>query len=427
MPTSEIFETHLFDWPESDPLSVFATLSGQPRWFWQDSERTLLAWEPLLQLTADSANRFEQMAFRVQSLPLQSQVQPFFIGGFSFDLSPADADWNPFPTELLTLPRFTLLWRASGGTHLLVTVKAGEDPSKAADQARCILARANTPSLRENSCLAADDLMNYAQWQTGVEAIQTEIETGRLSKAVLARARRLQFASAPNPAAMLRRLGETYPDAYCFCFEPQPGRAFVGATPELLARTSGLDLATVALAGSARRDNDPITDADLGSGLMRSTKDRHEHQLVVESIRTALTPLTSTLQIPDQPRLRCLANIQHLESPITGHLQKAGVLPVIGALHPTPALGGLPKDRALALIQAHETVPRGWYGAPVGWMQPNGDGLFAVAIRSALLTGKRARLYAGAGIVAGSDPQREWDETSLKFGPMLQALGEDLS
>lgn len=419
---SQIFEAHIFDWPESDPLSAFAALSGQPRWFWQDSERTLLAWEPLIHLIADGENRFEQMTMQMQSLSLKGATMPILIGGFSFDHSQPDANWDCFPTGQLTLPRFTLIWDGSHATQLLATVELGESPSQSESRARRALRRANTASHSETP-VTADDLMNCAQWKVGVEEIKREIETGRLSKAVLARARRLEFASAPNPTDILRRLGESYPVSYRFCFEPKPGRAFIGATPELLARTSDLELETVALAGSARRDDDPITDASLGSGLMRSAKNRHEQQLVVESIHAALTPLTSTLSIPDEPRLLRLANIQHLESPIAGRLNEAGILPVIDALHPSPALGGLPKDSALEIIQAHETVSRGWYGAPVGWMQPNGDGLFAVAIRSALLTGNRARLYAGAGIVAGSDPQREWDETSLKFRPMLQALG----
>jgi len=412
------FETHVLDHAESDPLAAFDALSGQPRWFWQDSEHTLLVWEPILTLTSQGENRFEQMATQVKNLPLEGEAMPILVGGFSFDDS---TDWDSFPAGQLILPRFTLIWDGANVTRFLVTVISTESPSQAEARARQVLANTNTTP-HNNISISADDLMSYAQWKIGVEDIKREIATGKLRKAVLARARLLDFKSAPNPTNILQYLGKNYPNTYRFCFEPQPGYAFIGASPELLVRTSGKKLETVALAGSAHRDDDPIADASLGSGLMRSAKNRHEQQLVVESIREALTPLTSNLKIPDKPRLLRVANILHLESPIAGNLKEAGILPVIDALHPTPALGGIPKDIALNIIRKHETVSRGWYGAPVGWMQPNGDGLFAVAIRSALLIENRARLYAGAGIVAGSDPQREWDETSLKFRPILQAL-----
>jgi menaquinone-specific isochorismate synthase len=180
----------------------------------------------------------------------------------------------------------------------------------------------------------------------------------------------------------------------------------------------------MSLAGSIGRSADPLADAELGQELLESAKDRHEHDLVVMSILSRLAPLTSQLEISPQPGIYKLSNIQHLFTPIRGTLNSAdGILPLVEVLHPTPALGGSPRDLAMEFISRAEPVPRGWYAAPVGWIDYKLDGAFAVAIRSAVAQERRAWLYAGAGIVADSVPEKEWAETGLKFRPMLDALG----
>jgi menaquinone-specific isochorismate synthase len=221
---------------------------------------------------------------------------------------------------------------------------------------------------------------------------------------------------------VLASLGQNYPTTYRFLFEPRPSRAFLGATPELLARVRGTELSTVALAGSIRRGTTPEEDADLMRQLLDSTKDRVEHQIVLDELRARLEPLTSVLDI-GQTDVMTLRNIHHLRTIIQGKLQHvAGILPIIDMLHPTPALGGKPRDAAMELIGQMEPFPRGWYAAPVGWIDHRMNGQFAVAIRSAVVQSRRMWLYAGAGIVAESNPQHEWDETALKFQPMLNAL-----
>jgi menaquinone-specific isochorismate synthase len=178
------------------------------------------------------------------------------------------------------------------------------------------------------------------------------------------------------------------------------------------------------LAGSIGRGKTPTEDAVLALELLNSAKNQHEHALVVESIRRRLAPLTSQLTISAQPTVLQLGYIQHLFTPIHATLnQSDGVLPILQNLHPTPALGGQPRELAMPFISQAEPVPRGWYGAPVGWLDHNLDGAFSVAIRSAITQDRRVWLYAGAGIVANSDPQAEWEETALKFKPMLNALG----
>jgi menaquinone-specific isochorismate synthase len=224
----------------------------------------------------------------------------------------------------------------------------------------------------------------------------------------------------------LAYLNEQYNDCYRFLFEPRPFHAFFGATPELLAKVEGQILTSMALAGSIRRSADPLEDASLGQQLLNSAKDRHEHELVVYSILERLAPLTDKLEIAPQPGVYKLNNIQHLSTPVRARLLNAdGILPIAELLHPTPAMGGTPRRLAMKVIRDAEPVTRGWYAAPVGWIDVNLDGAFAVAIRSAVAQERRAWLYAGAGIVADSEPEKEWEETGLKFRPMLEALANE--
>ncbi len=164
-------------------------------------------------------------------------------------------------------------------------------------------------------------------------------------------------------------------------------------------------------------------DARLGQALLDSAKDRHEHQLVVEAIRTALEPFSEVLEIPDAPGLKRLARVQHLNTPIRARLADAGgILRLLQALHPTPAVGGYPRSAALDYIRQHEGMDRGWYAAPLGWLDGEGNGDFLVALRSALLTPGRGYLFAGCGLVGDSEPAHEYRETCLKLSAMREAL-----
>ena len=267
------------------------------------------------------------------------------------------------------------------------------------------------------------DATSYDEWAAMVTGGVHEIRNEKMCKVVLARARAAQFDGALNPLHPLVTLNQNYPNTFRFLFAPYGQKTFLGATPELLARVERGELFSVALAGSVGRGKTPAEAEALAAELLSSTKDRHEHALVVGAIRHGLEPLTAQLDIPNVPGIRRLANIQHLETPIRGRLAAGyGALDVVAALHPTPALGGVPRQPALEFIAANEPTARGWYAAPIGWLDANGDGTFAVAIRSALLEGDRALLYAGAGIVDGSDPAKEWQETELKFKPLMDAL-----
>lgn len=246
-----------------------------------------------------------------------------------------------------------------------------------------------------------------------------------LDKVVLARAveHRAAAGGAFDPVATLARLR----DARAVRFAAAPGGAargcLVGATPELLARVDGAHVETVALAGTAARGRDPAEDEALGAALLASAKDRREHALVADAVRAALAARCATVEAPPAPSLRRLPRVQHLETRFTGTLRPAGgLLDLAAGLHPTPAVAGAPRGAALAWLRRHEPLARGWYAGAVGWLDAQGDGALAVAIRSALLQGDRAFTFAGAGVVAGSDPAAEWDETALKLETLGRAL-----
>jgi len=224
---------------------------------------------------------------------------------------------------------------------------------------------------------------------------------------------------------VLARLGESYPDCFRFCLEPTPDAAFFGATPERLVTLRGQTVEADGLAGSIGRGETPEEDAELKASIENSEKMAHEHGLVVETIREQLAPLSAEVRIEDR-RVRKLANIQHLWTPIEADLRSADhVLSIVEALHPTPAVGGLPPEEALRTIRETETFDRGWYAAPVGWFDAEGDGTFAVGIRSAVTSGKSATLFAGNGIVADSDPDEEYEEVQLKYLPILDELEDE--
>lgn len=264
-----------------------------------------------------------------------------------------------------------------------------------------------------------------AAYEESVSRAVQKIRQGAFTKIVLARAREAQADRPLHPLRILNGLRERFPDCYAFSTANGRGQSFIGATPERLARVDGGRLETEALAGSVRRGATASEDAMLGGGLLRSMKDRGEQQVVVDSIVRRLAPLGIRPSFDQQPRLRRLANIQHLHTAIRGVLPAGvGLLQVVDALHPTPAVGGSPREAAVPCIQELETFARGLYAGALGWIDHKGNGEFVVGLRSALIDGARARLYAGAGIVADSEPLKERQETDVKFKAMAQAIAD---
>lgn len=260
-------------------------------------------------------------------------------------------------------------------------------------------------------------------YQAAVARALEHIQHGEFQKIVLARAQDLTADRSLHPLEMLNGLRQRFPDCYAFSFTAGHGPSFIGASPEQLVRVSQGKLETEALAGSIRRGATASEDAALGSALLRSEKDLREHRQVLDDIVVRLAPLGVEPTYPGHPYVRRLANVQHLHTPVTAPLPAGvSVLQVVAAMHPTPAVGGSPRQAAVARIRELEGFPRGLYAGALGWLNARGGGEFFVGIRSAVVEGANARIFAGAGIVAGSLPEKEFAETELKFKAMLDAL-----
>jgi isochorismate synthase len=258
------------------------------------------------------------------------------------------------------------------------------------------------------------------------------LHAGTLRKIVLARGLEVTAPAPVDAAAVLRNLAARDPRASAFAVDLPPDagdppgpRTLVGASPELLVRRTGLEVAALPMAGSVPRHPDPAEDAARAAALLRSAKDRDEHAVVADAVRTALHPLCSVLDVPAGPELHRTATMWHLATRVRGRLIDPSLssLALVSALHPTPAVCGTPAEAARAEIAHLEAVPRGFYAGAVGWQDASGDGEWTVTIRCGEVQGDTVRMWAGAGVVAGSDPEAELAETTAKCATMLDALG----
>jgi menaquinone-specific isochorismate synthase len=269
----------------------------------------------------------------------------------------------------------------------------------------------------------ADGALDPVTWCAAVATAVERIGAGELAKVVLARDLLVSADIPLDPRRLLRRLADRFPDCWTFAVD-----GLLGATPELLLRRSGRTLSARVLAGTAPRGAGSDDDR-LARELIGSAKDRAEHALAVDSLVEALEPFCASLTAPEEPDLLTLANVRHLASDVTGIQRRtgsrgrAGLLDLIGAVHPTAAVCGTPTADAAAVIAELEGMDRGRYAGPVGWLDSRGDGEFGLALRCAELVGDdSARLFAGCGIVAGSDPTTELAETQSKFAAFQAAL-----
>ena len=421
-----------------------AAAEGQSRFYWETKGGSVAfaGAGTAVELMAWGDARFSKIEKYARELFAGAHIEggsnphvgPRLFGGFAFrgDFTP-DNTWSIYTPAFFALPHYQLV---SCGGQMWLTINTqiplDESPDSLIPDLRAALRKKITRlkadikthrEARQSALLAVDYPMSSATWQRMIAEATSRIRAGELKKVVLARAAEVRFADRVQLLPVLRHLAAHYADCYRFLFEPRPHYAFYGASPELLASVHGRRLESMALAGSIGRGENATADRHLGEELLNSAKDRHEHQIVIDKLCERLTPLTKSLSLSPTGLLK-LSNIQHLHTAICAELQRdLGILPLVEALHPTPALGGDPRDKAMDLIRALEPIPRGWYGAPVGWIDARLDGEFAVAIRSAVAQEARAWIYAGGGIVADSQPEREWEESELKFRPMLDAHG----
>jgi menaquinone-specific isochorismate synthase len=392
-----------------DDEAAAVTPSGELCWL--TSEQELAGWGAAVRVAVgDGPGRFLRAAAaldrHVAALDVTTatprEARPAAFCSFTFD--PRNAD------SVMVVPR-TLVRRRGGRAW----VTAISERPISADDVRLprVAAPRGVGRVRYAGTTATE-----IGWIDAVDRAVRRIRAREAQKVVLARDR-MVYSDAPfDPAALLTHLREAFPT--CSTFHVA---GLVGASPELLIRRDGAQVASLVLAGTTSRGRDAAHDAELGAALLGSSKDLAEHRPAVASVRDALEPLVERLDVDAEPHLLRLANVQHLATGVSGTLRApVHALDLAGRLHPTAAVGGMPRDVALAMITELEAIDRARYAAPVGWVDAAGDGELAIALRCAQLMGARARLFAGAGIVADSLPESELEETRLKLRAMQSAF-----
>jgi len=430
----------------ADPCAaVFASRLASDRWFcWEQPDRgfALAGLGVAHEAASRGETRFADVAEEclrtggdaVVSEPrgLPAGAGPVWLGGFAFDPEGgASSTWSSLSPGSLTLPELSL---CRSGDRAFLTVNAVVQPGDDAEQRSAVLG-SRLAGLRGEAPLPMLDphptsharirsALPPGDFEAAVGAATDRIAAGGMSKVVLAREVVVSAGAAHDPAALFGAMREQFPACFCFCVGT-PEAAFTGASPELLVRRSGASVSTVALAGSTRRSSDPAVDDHLGEQLLRSDKDRREQRIVSERIVRALRPHAVWVETAAEPEIVKVANIQHLATPVIAQLAEPhSAIELAGMLHPTPAVGGEPWPEAAGAIAELEGMDRGWYAGPVGWMDATEDGEFCVALRSALLRDREAHLFAGVGVVAGSDPAAELAETEVKLQALLPLLAE---
>ena len=452
--------------PVASPEELLDT--DRPGFFWNTPGAPIhVGLGAAVTLTGTGTDRFREIRNAADELwerieavehPDSPAPPPRVFGGFAFLPGPASPPWEDFGDGTFVLPR--LLYTLDGErARLSVAITGGELDADGPDavlaeaaellgqlaesgsgsgaegsgaeesgaggpRAGSVAPESGRPEPAPGSSTAAggdsaqkDAAAAREEWSRAVASIHRRMEEGVADKIVAARCRTVPVPGADVPA-ILRRLDLESSTAARFAFRPGRG-VFLGATPERLVTRAGLEVRTEALAGSVAADT-----PEREARLLESLKDEAEHGYVVQAIVDALGPLCERLDYPAEPRVQRLRHVLHLQTRFVGRLRHGvHVLELVERLHPTPAVGGLPTDEALAWIEREEPGTRGWYAAPVGWFDATGDGEFGVALRSGLLEGGRAHLYAGAGIVRDSDAAAEFDETEVKLRTMLDALG----
>jgi isochorismate synthase len=407
--------------------------------------RSVVSWEPpegepslfglgvALQLRggpdSDPSSAFDiirDIALAASMSGVEPSARPRFFGGWRFapvSRSHADPAWDAFGGWQFIVPAITVAVQ-DGQWAATTTARADEDslPVDAAVLLDRLLAtdRPVTGRARPQSRRALD----AAGWTGAVAEAIAEIGQGDYEKIVLARQVNVELSPGTDAASLRERLRARYPGCWVFGFDAGDS-TWLGASPELMVSAAGGEVNAASLAGSRKRGATADEDASLAGELRASIKERHEHALVARAIRDSLSPFCSAIDAPVEPVLLRMHNIQHLYTPVRGRLRNGyDVLDLAAALHPTPAVGGWPRAAALGAIGRLEQMDRGWYAAPFGWVDFDGDGIFAVGLRAGLLTGRELTLYAGNGIVAGSAPDAELAETELKLNSVRAAALE---
>ncbi len=386
--------------PRIEPERFLATGTDPLFWHAPDAE-PIAALGAAIRVRASGSERFTLVrdAIRLDAIEVvgSQAISPRLFGAFEFEAGGRAS---------FVLPR----WLRGDSWLALQVTRADGDAERARLLAEIPAKLAGAPF---EARVIAGSLAVENGFRDRVRRALSSIDAGDLAKVVLSEG--AEIACDASPLAILARLRETPGWRFLFSLE---GASFLGVSPERLVRRTGRRIEVDALAGSRKSEDD--------DALAGSRKDRLEQRIVIDEIAHALAPLCADVVIPAEPKPKRFAHVTHLHTAVSGELARdSHVLDVAAALHPTPAVGGAPREPALAAIRALEGAPRGWWAGAAGWFDAAGDGELVVAIRSLLLENGTAKLRAGAGIVRGSEPDAERAEIALKRRSLLHALGVD--
>lgn len=426
------------------PLSFYAIGREQylgERFFWQEptSHSSIVGLGKVENIqTEPSENRFEEISCKWNEVIKNSIIQsengtipatgPILFGGFSFDYEKSQSLlWDQFGDNFLYIPQYmmtlvnnqafyttNLLCLPEGNMKRLIELyEHGEELRRTVERQHVFFT---------NELIYKEEIAPF-QWKETVAKAVNTIKNSDIDKIVLARELKLVFDQDIHAESVLERLLKEQSSSFIFSLES--GRdCFIGASPERLVKKEANEVLSTCLAGSIARGKSEAEDLQLGQQLLHDPKNLMEHQFVVNMIRKTIETECAEVIVPSSPVLMKTKHIQHLYTPVRAiSKEKTTILDLVKKLHPTPALGGLPQTAAVSWIRDNEVLERGLYGGPLGWLDSNGNGEFAVALRSALIKVKEASLFAGCGIVEDSEPEEEYKETWIKFKPMLNALG----
>lgn len=408
------------------------------RYFWQNraQTKTIVGLGHAFVIANDAgATRFDDVEMKwkqfTQNIKVEMEdIQPILFGSFSFDPeNEVKAEWGNFPQSAFFLASFQLVMKNDQSyvtIHLLSKSQSAEMEMETLRKERDHLIHA--AQVKEVRTYDKPVVRDYSEpfkeeYLKSIEDVTSQIKAGLAEKVVIARSLVIDFEDDVTSAQVLSHVKNEQPESYLFGLESDEF-LFFGASPERLVRVENGKAYSSCVAGSIKRGKTAEEDEKLGQALLNDDKNLGEHHYVVEMITETFKKNCINVEVPNGPKLLKIRDIQHLFTPVEGQLQiGATILQLVKSLHPTPALGGVPREAALEMIRRYEPLNRGLYAAPIGWIDVKGNGEFAVAIRSALLKKEKAYLYAGGGIVGDSTPIAEYEETLVKFRPMLRALG----
>lgn len=465
---SPILLSYSQNWECFNPLLLLASKSEaqQPKFYWEqpNADLVLAAAGSVAEVSVpnhDLSDRFDCakkfikahvtnaiIAKNSNFATTESPISIHIFGAFSFYRNGSDAsdyldlaetnDYQPaieFPTLLFFIPRWMVRHKDQNCTltlnHYIQPWDKPDEVLESIEDLRSHLLEIShyeAPTVHEVSNIV--EVQGQQIWTEIVERALALIHQGHFEKVVLARALDVLADRNFDPFQVLHVLRCEYPECISFLLDYGVGKTFLGATPEVVlqfkAQSDRLWLRSDAVAGSIERGKTVQEDLMLGDRLLNSEKDMREHQIVIRSICDRLQSMGAAIDPQAETSLLRLSNVQHLYTPITAQIDDPDwliALDILQQLHPTAAVGGEPRDRAVCFMQQWEACDRGWYAAPIGWLNGDGEGTFGVGIRAGYIQGDRARIFAGAGIVANSQVENEQSETTIKFAALLKALG----